>query len=243
MFRLTARRTLAVAIVVSALILAGAKARLAATAKRAGVQPAAADLVLLGGRITTVEASQPDVQALAARGGRIVAVGTDADVKPFIGPNTRVINLEGRRAIPGFVEGHAHFTGIGRTKLNLELMPTKTWDEIVAMVAAAAKKAQPGDWILGRGWHQEKWTTKPQPNVQGFPTHHQLSEVAPENPVLLTHASGHAAFANKKAMELSGITRDTPNPPGGEIVKDAKGEPIGALIETAQRLVDRKSVV
>ncbi len=101
-------------------------------------------------------------------------------------------------------------------------MPAASWDQIVAMVAEAVKKAKPGEWIVGRGWHQEKWTKRPEPNVEGFPTHASLDRVSPDNPVVLTHASGHATFANAKAMALAGVTKATPNPPGGEILKDAE---------------------
>ena len=132
----------------------------------------------------------------------------------YVGPATKVIDVSGQLVIPGFVEGHGHFTGVGEAQLNLNLMNARSWDEIVAMVAEAVKTAKPGQWILGRGWHQEKWTAPPSPNVEGFPTHASLDRVSPDNPVVLTHASGHASFANAKAMELSGLTRTTPNPDG-----------------------------
>jgi predicted amidohydrolase YtcJ len=218
---------------------------LAATAALAGVtalksqQPAsvAADMVLLNARIVTLEASQPQVEALAVGGNRIAAIGTTAAIRRYVGERTQVIDLNGRLVIPGFIEGHAHFTGVGLSKLNLDLTKAKTWDEIVRMVEGAAKNARPGEWIYGRGWHQEKWTVKPSPAVEGFPTHDSLSQVSPHNPVLLTHASGHATFANAKAMELSGITRDTPNPSGGDFLKDASGNPTGLFRETASRLI------
>jgi len=200
---------------------------------------APADLVLRGGRIVTLDARVPEAQAIAARGGAIVAVGTTADVARFIGPATQVIELNGQFAMPGFIEGHGHFTGLGEGKLNLELQNTKSWDEIVHMVALAAEKAKPGEWIIGRGWHQEKWSSTPQPSVEGFPTHASLDKVSPNNPVILTHASGHASFANAKAMELSSITATTANPAGGEILKDAKGQPTGLLRETASGLIRR----
>ncbi|MBM3284802.1 MAG: amidohydrolase, partial [Candidatus Aminicenantes bacterium] len=111
------------------------------------------------------------------------------------------------------------------------------WEEIVAMVRTAAEKAEPGQWILGRGWHQEKWDRAPEPNVDGLPFHHDLSRVSPDNPALLTHASGHSCLANARAMELAGITAKTADPPGGEIVKDGKGNPIGAFRETAQGFI------
>ena len=116
----------------------------------------------------------------------------------------QVIDAGGQLVIPGFIEGHGHFTGVGEAQLVLKLTTAKTWDDIVAMVENAAKTAKPGQWIYGRGWHQEKWTAPPTPNVEGFPTQASLSRVSPNNPVLLTHASGHASFANAMAMELSG---------------------------------------
>lgn len=205
-----------------------------------GYQPAPqqpAELVLTNGKIVTVETAGSQAQAVAVRGDRIVALGSSAEVKRHIGPSTQVIDLKGQLVIPGFIEGHGHFTGVGTAELQLKLMKTQSWDEIVAMVAEAVKTAKPGQWIRGRGWHQEKWRTKPEPNMEGFPTHHSLSAVSPNNPVYLTHASGHASFANAKAMELSKLTRATPNPPGGEILKDAKGEPSGVFRETASRLI------
>ncbi|MEE9502972.1 MAG: amidohydrolase [Candidatus Aminicenantaceae bacterium] len=194
-----------------------------------------ADLVLIQGKIVTVDEAKPEVEALAVRGNIIVALGTNTDIEAYIGDLTKVIDLEGNLAIPGFTDAHAHFAGIGQAKMGLELMPVKNWDEVIAMVAEAVKHAQPGEWIRGRGWHQEKWDRTPVPNIDGLPLHHELSKVSPDNPVLLTHASGHASFANVKVMELAGITKDTPDPEGGEIVKDARGNPIGMFRETAQR--------
>ncbi len=196
-----------------------------------------ADLVLMQGKIVTVDEIKPEVEALAVRGDTVVALGTNMEIEPYIGDSTKVIDLKGNLAIPGFIDAHAHFTGIGQAKLGLELMPVKNWDQVIAMVAEAVKGAQPGEWISGRGWHQEKWDITPEPNVDGLPLHYELSKVSPDNPVLLSHASGHASFANAKAMELAGITRETPEPEGGEIVKDAKGNPIGMFRETAQRLL------
>ena len=201
--------------------------------------PQPADLVLRGGRIITLDDRTPNAQALAARNGAIVFVGTDAAAAAYVGPSTQVIDLKGQTAIPGFIEGHGHFTGVGENKINLDLMNTKSWDEIVHMVAQAVEKAKPGQWIIGRGWHQEKWSSTPTPNVEGFPTHASLDKVSPNNPVILTHASGHASFANAKAMELSGVTKDTKNPNGGEILKDKNGNPTGLMRETASRLIRR----
>jgi len=214
-------------------VLSAAAAR--PTVQQPPVQPA--DLVLTNGKVLTVEDELPEAQAIATRGDRIVALGRAADMRPFIGPATQVVDLQGRLVIPGFVEGHGHFTGVGEAQLNLKLMPTTSWEQIVSMVGEAAKGAKPGEWIIGRGWHQEKWTSRPTPNVEGFPTHASLDAVSPNNPVLLTHASGHASFVNAKAMEVSDINRSTPNPTGGEILKDAAGNPTGLLRETASGLV------
>ena len=197
-----------------------------------------ATLVLRGGNVVTVNEGQPRAQALAARGDRIVAIGTDAEIAPLIGPSTEIIDLAGQTAVPGFIEGHGHFMGLGQARMVIDLMDTTSFAQIVAKVAEAAKTAKPGDWILGRGWHQEKWTTTPSPNVEGFPYHDALSRAAPDNPVVLEHASGHAAFANARAMEAAGVTSKTPNPPGGDILKDPAGRPIGIFRETASRLID-----
>jgi predicted amidohydrolase YtcJ len=196
-----------------------------------------ADLVLRNGKIVTLDAAQPQAEAIAITAGKIVAVGSNAQIARQIQPATKVIDLGGRLAIPGFIEGHGHFMGLGESKMMLNLRDVKSWDQIVAMVAAAAKEAKPGEWIVGRGWHQEKWDARPQPNVNGFPVNTSLNAVSPNNPVFLEHVSGHAAFVNDAALKRAGITRNTPNPPGGDITKDASGKPIGLLNERAQGLV------
>src|SRR5205807_9778492 len=170
-----------------------------------GAQPA--DLVLRNAKLITMESADPQAQALAARGGKIVAIGTNQQMQSYIGGSTKVIDLGGRLAIPGLIEGHGHFMGLGSSKMVLNLRDAKNWDQIVAMVAAAAREAKPGTWILGRGWHQAKWDRAPEPNVRGFPIHDSLSKAAPRNPVLLTHASGHAGFVNAEAMRLAGIDK------------------------------------
>jgi len=230
-------RARSVAVLVSVVLAAASAAGLLASQTPQAAEPA--DLVIRGGRIVTLDARVPEAQALAARGGRIVAVGSNADVQRFVGAATRVVELNGQFAMPGFIEGHGHFANIGNAKLGLELLDTTSWEQIVQMVADAVKQARPGQWIVGRGWHQEKWTSTPQPNVEGFPMKASLDRVSPDNPVVLTHASGHASFANSKALELSGVTRDTPNPNGGEILHDASGNPTGLMRETASGLIRR----
>jgi len=211
-----------------------------ARAQRGGTaQAPPADLVLTNGRIVTVDDARPEAEAIAISKDRIQALGTAAEIKAMIGPATQVIDLQGQLAIPGFIESHGHFTGVGGAQLQLNLMNVESWDKVVAMVAEAVSRARPGEWIYGRGWHQEKWTSRPAVNVEGFPTHASLDKVSPNNPVLLVHASGHAAFANGKAMELSGIRRPTESPAGGEILRDANRDATGLLRETAQRLIKR----
>ncbi len=211
------------------------------TSPALAARPEPADLVIRGGRVVTMDPARPEARALAVRGERIVAVGSEKDVAPLVGKKTRVIELAGRMAMPGFIEGHGHFLGLGFSRMQLDLKSAGSWEDIVAMVGSAVAKAQPGEWILGRGWHQEKWQRVPEPNVEGIPFHQSLSAVSPENPVLLEHASGHATFANAKAMALAGVTRETRPPAGGEILHDAAGEPIGLFRETAGDLVARKT--
>ncbi|MBE3130121.1 MAG: amidohydrolase [Acidobacteria bacterium] len=201
-------------------------------------RPESADLVLINGKIVTVDAAVPTASWVAVRGGRIAALGAEPkDYKRHVGDGTEIIDLGGALAIPGLIESHGHFTGLGSSKMVLDLTKARSWDDIVALVAEAAATTTPGEWILGRGWHQDKWDRVPEPNVDGLPLHAALSKATPNNPVLLTHASGHSSLVNAKAMELSKITSATTNPAGGEIIRDAKGNAIGAFLETAQGLV------
>ena len=200
-----------------------------------GVTPA--DMVLRGGIVATVDPDDSMAEALAIHDGWIVAVGSNEDVDALIGAGTEVIELDGRFAAPGFIEGHGHYMSLGNSKTILDLNGAANWDAIVAMVAEAVAGAEPGQWIRGRGWHQEKWDSPPDPAVEGNPTHASLSAVSPDNPVLLGHASGHAAFANAAALALGGYDRDSEPPPGGEVVRDENGELTGLLRETAQRPV------
>jgi predicted amidohydrolase YtcJ len=198
----------------------------------------AAALVLRGGKVVTVDESKPEAQAVAIVGDTLVAVGSDQDMQPYIGPNTRVVELGGALVTPGFIDAHAHFTGVGEAARSLKLSTARDWDEIVRMVADAAKSAKYGDWIVGRGWHQEKWSQPPSPNVEGYPLHEALSRVSPNNPVWLTHASGHAGFANDAAMKLAEVTKATPDPPGGKILRDKDGAATGLFNERAQSMID-----
>jgi len=197
----------------------------------------AADLVLRNGRIITMDNRWPQVSALAVKGDRISAVGSDRDMLRYTGMETQVIDLKGMLTIPGFIEGHGHFFSLGASLMEVELRNAENWDAIIALVAAEVKNKKTGTWIVGRGWHQDKWTTKPQPNVEGLPIHHKLSAVSPQNPVFLSHTSGHGVFVNRAAMLASGLSKKSIDPPGGEIVRDENGEPIGMLRENAAQPV------
>ena len=202
-----------------------------------------ADSVFINGIVYTVDESNPKAEAVAVKDGLILAVGTTAEIQEYIGENTEVIDLEGKTMTPGFIESHAHLMGIGYNKLELDLMYVKTYDELVEKVAEAVAKAKPGDWITGRGWHQDKWIQKPEKMVKGFQTNEPLNAVSPDNPVFLRHASGHASFANAKALELAGIANLKGERPGevegGEIIVDDLGNPTGVLTERASNLVAR----
>ena len=196
-----------------------------------------ADLILRNGKIVTMDDRWPQVSALAVKGDRISAVGSDRDMLRYIGTETQVIDLKGMLAIPGFIEGHGHFYSLGASLMELELRNAENWDAIITLVAEEAKNKRPGTWIVGRGWHQDKWDREPQPNVEGLPTHDKLSAVSPQNPVFLSHTSGHGVFVNEAAMKASGISERSVDPPGGEIVRDENGEPIGMLREYAAQPV------
>jgi predicted amidohydrolase YtcJ len=198
-----------------------------------GCRQEPADLVVMGGTIVTMDRFKPRAQALAVRGDLIVAVGPEEEVGELIGPETRILDLAGAVAVPGLIDAHGHFLSLGKTEMQLDLREAADWPAIVAMVAEAAAAARPGEWIFGRGWHQEKWTAPPDPAVAGLPLHAELSLVSPDNAVLLTHASGHMAIVNARALELAGITAESPDPEGGQILRDAAGLPTGVLLETA----------
>jgi len=197
-----------------------------------------ADLVLRGGKIATADPATGNVQALAVNGYQITAVGSDDDISAYIGPDTEVIELAGRFVMPGFIEGHGHFLGLGRSKQILDLQGVKNWAEIVTMVAVAVDKARPGEWIFGRGWHQDKWDSVPDDAVDGVPRNDTLNEVSPDNPVVLGHASGHAAFFNDAALAVAEVNDETADPDGGTIVRTSEGKATGLMRETAQRLID-----
>lgn len=189
-----------------------------------------ADMVIVNANIRTMNPGQPQAKALAVSAGRILAIGEN--VQAHTGPNTRVINAAGATIIPGLIDSHGHMLGLGGQMETFDFRHTKTIGEIAGAISARAAKTPAGDWILGRGWDQTNWGGQ-------FPTQEALTAVTPNHPVYLTRVDGHAAWVNRKALELAKITAQTPDPPGGKIIHNAAGNPTGVLIDRAQGLVSR----
>ena len=196
-----------------------------------GAAAQSADLILQHAIVYTGDAAHPSAQAVAVRNGNIVYVGTDAGSAKFAGPATRMIDLQGRFVFPGFVDAHGHFPGIGEREMTLNLEGTRTKEAFLAKVAAAVRQKKPGEWVTGSGWIETFWTP------QVFPARQDLDRIAPNNPVYLTRADGHASVANSAALRLANITATTKAPSGGMINLDGDGQPTGMLIDHAQRLV------
>lgn len=195
--------------------------------------PPSADLIVTNARIYTVDDSHPFVNALAVRDGRVAFVGSVREALLLRGPQTRVIDAAGKTIIPGMTDAHAHLFGLGEFLRNIDLRDTRSYDEIVNIIAARAKDTPSGRWILGRAWDQNKW------GDTRFPTHDALSRVTPNNPVVLERVDGHAVLANAAAMRAAGVTAATKDPAGGRIERDAGGNPTGVFVDNAQGLIDR----
>jgi predicted amidohydrolase YtcJ len=195
------------------------------------------DLIIHNGYVYTVDEKTTVVDAIGVSKGKIVFVGTSDDALQLKNPDTKVIDANGHFVMPGFIEGHGHFSGLGYSLINLNFLKSKSWQEIVDSVSSKALKSKKGEWIEGRGWHQEKWSTPLSSSIQGYPFHDDLSKVTNDNPVILFHASGHSLFANKKAMDLAGISADTKDPEGGRIVRNQSKEAIGVFEERAMDLI------
>jgi predicted amidohydrolase YtcJ len=191
----------------------------------------AADLVLTNANVVTVDPALPKAESVAVKGDRILAVGTNEEVGALIGDDTRVLDLEGKTVVPGMIDAHVHFSGIGARLMQIDATQASGKEDVIGMVADKVAQSSPGEWIRGRGWDQNKWPDK------AFPTKEDLDAVAPQNPVYLGRVDGHAAWVNSKALEIAGITKDTPDPHGGQIIRDAQGKPTGTLIDNAFRMV------
>lgn len=197
-----------------------------------------ADIILTGGKISTVDSKNSEAEAIAIVGDKIAAVGKVADIEKLRGPGTKVVDLAGRRMTPGFIESHGHLAGMGESMLCVDLSTATSWEEVVARIDNAARSAPEGEWIVGTGWHQSKWTSPPKDNVEGYPVTTDLDKVTLKHPVVMRHASGHMLFANSKAMEAAKVDANTKAPVGGEILRFKDGKPTGAFRETAAGLID-----
>ena len=195
--------------------------------------PTPADLIVTNAKIYTVDDAHPFVSALAVREGRVQFVGSVQEALVLRGPSTRVIDAAGRTIIPGIVDAHAHLFDLGIFLRNIDLTETRSYDDVVARVAAKVKETPAGRWIVGRGWDQNKW------GDTRFPTHEALSRVSPNNPVVLTRIDGHATLVNTAALKAAGVTAATNDPAGGRLERADNGEPTGVFIDNAMTLVDR----
>jgi len=192
-----------------------------------------ADLIVTNARIYTSDVNRPVAEALAVRGGRIAFVGSNRGALALAGPRTERLDLTGRTVIAGMVDAHAHLLGLGQALRTVDLVGTRSYDEVIARVAERAKTARPGEWIRGRGWDQNDWADT------RFPTHAALSRAVPNNPVYLTRVDGHAALVNAKALELAQVTAATADPSGGRFIRDSANSPTGVLVDNAQGIVGR----
>jgi predicted amidohydrolase YtcJ len=206
---------------------------LPASAAAQGTASPSADLVVTGARIYTVDEGRPMAAAMAVGGGRVLYVGSERGALTYRGAATRVLDVSGRTVIPGMVDAHGHLLGLGEALSNVDLAGTRSYAEVVARVAARVREAPAGGWIQGRGWDQNDW------GDTAFPTHEALSRAVPDRPVILERIDGHAVLANAVAMRLANVTRTTPDPEGGRIIRGADGEPTGVFVDNAQALVAR----
>src|SRR5437762_1949445 len=191
-----------------------------------------AEIIFINGSIYTVNEKQLSAQAIAVKSDRIVFVGTNADAERFRGDKTRIVDLAGRSVMPGFTDSHCHIFGIGEREMTLNLEGTNTREDFLAKVKERVAQTERDKWITGRGWIETFWKP-PQ-----FPTRADLDKIAPDNPVFLTRADGHAAVGNSAALKTAAVTRETANPVGGEILKNPRtGEPNGMLLDNAMDLV------
>lgn len=194
-----------------------------------------ADIIFKNGNIYTANEKMPRAQAIAVKGDRIVFVGSNSDAQKYVGTATRLVDLHGNTVLPGMTDAHHHLSGVGFREMTLNLEGITSLQDFLAKVKARVDQAKPGEWVTGRGWIETHW----QPPV--FPTRQDLDNVAPNNPLILTRADGHASVVNTAALKIAQVDKNTPNPFGGEISKDKQtGEPNGMLLDAAQGLVRRR---
>jgi len=190
-----------------------------------------ADLVIISGKVATVDEDFTITEAIAAQDDKIIYVGNNDEAKELIGPNTRLIKLDGELVLPGLIDAHGHLTGYGKSLENIDLVGTKSYQQILDLVSDKLSKVQPGEWIQGRGWDQNDWDNKE------FPTHQRLSKISQNNPVVLSRIDGHAILVNQMAMDVAGITASTPDTTGGKIYRENNGLPTGIFLDNAEYLI------
>jgi predicted amidohydrolase YtcJ len=193
----------------------------------------AADLIITNGKIWTVDKSLPMAQAVAVLGDRIVAVGSSADVDAWRGRNTQVIDAGGKLLLPGFNDAHVHFVSGGKQLDSIQLNDATSSQEFARRIGERAKVTPKDEWILGGNWDETKW------NPPSMPTKELIDAVTPDTPVFVSRYDGHMGLANSVALRLAGITAKTPDPPGGTVVRDAEGNPTGALKDAATNYIDK----
>ena len=198
-----------------------------------GQSKPAADLIITNAKIWTVDKSLPMAQAVAVIGDRIVAVGSDTDVDAWQGPQTHVIDGGGKLLLPGFNDAHVHFVSGGMQLDNIQLNDAATPAEFARRIGERAKVTANGEWILGGNWDETKW------NPPNLPTKELIDALTPDTPVFVSRYDGHMGLANSMALRLAGITAQTPDPPGGTVVRDAQGNPTGALKDAATDYIDK----
>jgi predicted amidohydrolase YtcJ len=189
-----------------------------------------ADLIVYGGRIYLMNGNDSVAESMAIRGDRIMATGSAEEILESFTAQKR-IDLDGRSVIPALTDAHAHMLGLGLSMQIIDLVGAESADEAAALVRSHTEEFEVGDWIQGRGWDQNLWPGR------AFPDHTILDRAAPDNPVYLTRVDGHAAWVNRSALEIAGITAGTPDPAGGRIIREENGEPTGVLIDAAMSLV------
>jgi len=191
------------------------------------------DSLIVNAQIYSVVEDDSDYDAIGIKDGKITMLGNSEDLKKETDDKTNIIDIQGEFLMPGFIEGHGHYSNLGKSLQNLNFLADTSWQQITAKVAEKIQDIDDGEWIYGRGWHQEKFTILPDGALGKYPTHESITEFSEENPIILVHASGHSLFANQKAMELAGVTKETPDRVGGKIIKDRSGNPVGIFEERA----------
>lgn len=207
---------------------------LAALALAAPLAHAQPDFVFVNARVYTVDDGFSVAQAFAVEDGMFAAVGSEEEVRNLIGNSTRVIDLGGRTVLPGLIDAHGHMAGLGQLQLGvLDLAGTASYDEVIHRVIQRAEQAEPGEWIIGRGWDHESWPDKE------LPTHERLSQAVPDNPVWLSRVDGHAGLGNARAMELAEVSEGSSAPSGGEMLRDQDARPTGVFVDNAMAMIGR----